>query len=130
MRYRLFLILLTTALASCSDGVDTCTSSNVKDTVIEIIESNIKKAVWGKELFDQQKVKKLSLSKIKATDFDEQLQRYECEASFNFDFGGNEKTVDVKYVLSYLTEEKETEVAVYGVDEIKSLMMGLAMFGR
>jgi hypothetical protein len=122
-------MLATAILSGCGGGTSDCTDGGVKDTVVSIISNEVQKAQWGKEMFAKGLVEDLKVTRIKTTDYNEKLDRYICEASFSFTFKGNEQSKDIQYVNSYLEEEGETEVAVYGADDVKGLMLGLAMMG-
>src|SRR5690606_32582889 len=103
-------------LTGCGGGTSDCTDSDVKDTVVSIIANEVQKARWGQELFSKGLVDDLEVIRIKTTDYDEKLDRYTCAATFSFTFKGKEQSTDIQYVNSYLEEEGETEVAVYGAD--------------
>lgn len=120
-------ILTAVILTGCGGGTSDCTDSDVKDTVVSIISNEVQKAQWGKELFSKGLVDDLEVTRIKTTDYDEKLDRYTCAASFSFTFKGKEQSKDIQYINSYLEEEGETEVAVYGTDDVKTRMMALGM---
>ncbi|MNJ21235.1 hypothetical protein D3C77_155820 [compost metagenome] len=117
-------------LAGCSGGTANCNDSNVKQTVLSTIESNIQNALWGKDLYDKGLVSNSEVSSIKETSRDKEVDSYTCAASFAFDFNGKSQSIPVTYKLSYLEDQNDTEVGVYGVDVVKAKMMALAMFGR
>lgn len=118
------------SLAGCSGGTAKCNDGTVKQTVMSIIESNVQKAVWGKELYDKSFVSNTSVSNIKTTSHNDELDSYTCAAQFDFEFKGKSQSVPVTYELSYLEDQDDTEVSVYGVDDVKSKMMSLAMYAR
>lgn len=120
-------ILSAAILTGCGGGTSDCTDSDVKDTVVSIISNEVQKARWGKELFSKGLVDDLEVTRIKTTDYNEKLDRYTCAAKFSFTFKGKEQSKDIEYVNSYLEEEGETEVAVYGADDVKTRMMALGM---
>lgn len=117
-------------LVGCSGGTANCNDSTVKQTAISIIESNIQKALWGKDLYDKGLVSNSEISSVKTTSNDKDLDTYTCAANFGFDFKGNPQSIAVTYELSYLEDQGDTEVSVNGVDAVKTKMMALAMFGR
>ena len=120
-------VLAAAILTGCGGGTSDCTDSDVKDTVVSIIANEVQKARWGQELFSKGLVDDLEVIRIKTTDYDEKLDRYTCAATFSFTFKGKEQSTDIQYVNSYLEEEGETEVAVYGADDVKTRMMALGM---
>lgn len=119
--------ILTTAILTGCGGTSDCTDSDVKDTVVSIILNEVHKAQWGKEIFSKGLVDDFEVTRIKTTDYDEKLDRYTCAATFTFTFNGKEQSKDIQYVNSYLEEEGDTEVAVYGADDVKTRMMALTM---
>lgn len=117
-------------LAGCSGGTANCNDGGVKQAVMSTIESNIQKALWGKDLYDKGLVSNSEVSGIKETSHNKEIDSYTCAASFSFDFNGKPQNIPVTYRLSYLEDKDDTEVEVYGVEVVKAKMMTLAMFGR
>lgn len=118
---------LVLVLGGCSGGTSDCADGTVKDTVLSIIESNIKSAKWARQAFDKGLVDDIELTNIKTVNYQENIDRYSCEATYRFTYKGHEASRDIEYVNSFLEEEGETEVAVYGVDDVKALLMGAIM---
>ncbi|MDN7144272.1 hypothetical protein KC131_26875 [Pseudomonas sp. JQ170] len=117
-------------LAGCSGGAANCNDSGVKQSVMSTIESNIQKALWGKDLYDKGLVSNSEISSVKEISNNKEVDSYTCAANFAFDLNGNPQSIPVTYRLSYLEDQNDTEVSVYGVDLVKARMMSLAMFGR
>ena len=118
-----FIAALLVSLGGCSTGTSSCTDSDVKDTVINLVTGELKKAVWGREAFDKGTLDNLRLSRIKTAKYDEDLDQYTCNASFLFDVKAKTREQDIRYVNSYLEDEGDTEVIVYGANDVKNRIM-------
>lgn len=123
-----FLIIFSlTVLNGCVGGTSNCTDDDVKDTIVNIVISNVKKAQWGKELFSKGLISDVKVTRIKTIDYNKDLDQYTCSAKLSFKFQGEENSKDIKYINSYLEDEGETDIVVYGVDDVKTRMLALAI---
>ena len=52
-----------------------------------------------------------------------------CEANIEFSFNGKDQSIRTKYRLAYMEDKNDTEVLVYGIDDIKAKLWMLVMFG-
>lgn len=130
MKKHLLISILPLALSACSGGTAECNDGDIKDTVKNIIESNILKAVWAQDIYKQGLVTDVEVSAIKTTSYDEKLDFYTCAATFSFNYKDEPQAQAITYELSFLEDKGETEVGVYGVQDIKGKMMGLTMMRR
>lgn len=110
-------------LAGCSGGTLDCSDSVTKETVVDIVVSNIQTAVWGREAFDREILGNFDVSSVKTLEYDDSTDRYYCAASLDFELKGNPSSLDIEYVNSYLEDEGDTEVAVYDIKKIKTDLM-------
>lgn len=127
MKLGLTVMIGSLTLAGCSSSTLPCNDGNVKDTVFEIITSSIHKAQWAKEGEEQGLIGDYSVTGIKTLSYDEKIDYYTCAASFNFEHSGKPYNKDFTYELSYLEDSGETDIAVYGVNEIKSRILATIM---
>lgn len=110
-------------LAGCSGGTLDCSDVITKETVVDIVVSNIQTAVWGREAFDREILSNFDVTNIKTLGYDDATDRYHCAASLDFELKGNPKSFDIEYVNSYLEEAGDTEVAVYDINDIKGKLL-------
>jgi antitoxin component YwqK of YwqJK toxin-antitoxin module len=127
--YLRFLLvpLLALGLTACKGKVD-CNDGSVKEDALEIIQSNLDKAVWYNEM-------KLAitgtstLENIKTEHAAESGKRAECSATYLMTYNGKERSFNVEYELAYLEDKKETDVAV-GIGAIQGGLMNMAASER
>jgi hypothetical protein len=117
-------------LAGCSGGTAECNDSSIKESVISIINFNVQKTKWGQELYDNAVISEISISNVKTTSYNEKIDQYMCESQFNFEYKEEPQSVDISYELSYLEDQNDTEIGVYGVRDVKTEMIALNMLSR
>lgn len=121
------LVPILTLLTACG-GVATCNDPKVKDTIVEMINNQVKDAVWAQDLFDNGWITNIQLADIRTTGHDEELDSYSCAAEYHFDYRGHPQAKAVSYNLTYVEDRKDTRIEVFGIEAIKTRMMTLAMF--
>lgn len=116
-------------LAGCGKTAS-CNDAAIKKTVVMLIEEQVKATVWGREIFEKGYVNGFELTGVKVSAHDKELGTYMCEANTEVKFNGKNQLIKTKYGLAYMEDKNDTEVTVYGIDDIKTRLMVLAMFGR
>lgn len=127
MKTGLLTILSSLTLAGCSSGTLPCNDEGIKETALEIITAEIRKARYVIESEKDSRLDNYSVSGIKTLSHDKQTDFYTCSANFNFEYDGKNLDKEFTYELSYLEDSDETEVGVYGIDGIKTRIMARVM---
>lgn len=127
MRMLLVLFPVLGLLAGCG-GAARCNDSQVKETIVQMVDNQVKDAVWAQDMFDKGWISNIELTDIKTTSHDTELGSYSCEAQYHFDYRGHPQAKVLSYDLTYVEDRKDTQIEVYGIEAIKTRMMTLAMF--
>ena len=129
MNKALCVVTVLAGLLSGCGGTASCNDGDVKETVAQIIDEQVKTAVWGRELFENGRIEGFDITDVKTTDRNETLDTYTCEATVEFEFDGKPQSKPIQYELAYLEDNGDTDVTVYGADDVKIRLMALAMTG-
>ena len=112
------LLLAAVTIAGCGDSKLACNDSEAKTRVLEVIHSHID-TMGGFDTYMKPHIGKRYISDISTTMADKELGRYECSATYNFEYKGNLKTAKFSYALEYL-EDKKTSEASANLNPIRS----------
>jgi hypothetical protein len=127
MNIGLLSILGALTLTGCSSGTLPCNDEGIKQTALEIITGEIRKARYVIESEEDSRLSNYSVSGIKTLSHDEQTDFYTCSANFSFEYDGSNLDKEFTYELSYLEDTDNTDVGVYGIDGIKARILAKVM---
>lgn len=120
MKIGLLTIIGALTLTGCSSGSLPCNDEDIKATALEIIMEDIYKGGWAQKAEADNELGDYSITDIKTLKHDKDTGFYNCSAIFSYRFRNKQYSENFRYELSYLEDSDDTEVAVYGVDKIKS----------
>lgn len=123
MKLALLGVIGAFVLTGCSSGTLPCNDGDIKDTVLDIIASNINNAKWAIESQDAERLGNFSIDSIKTISYDENIDFYSCAGTFHYEFDDKPVSNEFTYELSYLEDSGETDIGVYNIDRIKVEMM-------
>lgn len=111
-------------LQACGNKVD-CNNSEVKDDVVTIIQEQLGKALWYREM-SMGIAEEVSLINIKTISHNEQLKQSQCNGTYVYTYNGKQREANVDYELAYLEDSGKVETKA-NVTEVVSALMSTAM---
>jgi len=105
----------------------TCSDSETRAQVLEIIQSHLEVSKWYQEAKPQLGPGKIS--EIRTIRSNKDLGRYACAAKYSFEYRDKTRETDFTYNLDYLEDEKKSRVLV-DVNQVKAYYIALFMVGR
>jgi hypothetical protein len=131
MGIRKQMTVLVTVVTMCNltgcGGVSECNESQTKETALNIIDTNLSKAVWYQQM--KANITDAKISEISTMSKDEELEKRSCSGTYSFNYKGKNYEKDFEYELKYLEDEDSTMVSV-DVETIKQRVMAIAMFAQ
>lgn len=120
---RLFALSLTAfLLQGCGNKVD-CNSSKVKSDALDIIQSNLGRALWYQQIGAALSGSP-ELSNIRTISRDDELKQAQCRATYTYTYNGKPREADVTYTLAYLQDKGEVDVRVV-IGDVYGAIAGL-----
>ena len=101
-------------LSGCGGTLE-CNSSAAKETIVNMVSSNMLSSkvvaeTWGKEFFSH--ISDVMVSNVKTLDHNENADSYACSATYSLIYNGRKFEHNINYDLSYIEDKKETEVSI------------------
>lgn len=122
-------VLSTSLLVGCG-GTKSCNDSTTKDIVLSIINEQLSKAAWGRDILNNGHLTEVDIESVKTVSRDNETDTYQCEATFVYKYKGNDDQYGISYRTSWLEDKSDTEVTLYHVDDIKSRILARALTTR
>lgn len=116
----IFLGVFSVFLSGCGGTVE-CNSSTAKETILEIVSSNIETEAWGKSFLSN--ISDVEVSNIKTLEHDEKLDTYSCSAVYSLNYKGKKVQKNIMYDLSYVEDKDATEVVIQNFSELRNTLL-------
>lgn len=129
MKKAILMLVCAGTLVGCGRTAE-CNDADIKETIVEILKDNVAGTEWGRKLFENGTVHDFSVTDVKKTGRDEDLDAYTCEATFRFAYDNAPKSWAISYELSRLEDKNDTEVEVYGLQGVVNIMTHQMLYGN
>lgn len=130
MKLALASTITAITLTGCSSGTLPCNNGDIKNTVLDIITTEVRKARYAIESEESNRLNNYSIEGIKTLSHNEKTDFYSCSGKFSFEFDEKSTNKEFTYELSYLEDIDDTEVVVYGISGVKARVLAKVMAGN
>ncbi len=113
-------------LAGCAAEMR-CGDSDSLSLAEEIIEENLEKAVWYREISDQ--ITGSTVRGATTLTRNAELRSSTCRATYAFEYRGKSHESEFEYEIHFLEDEDDFELSL-DIDTVKSKVMAAALFER
>jgi antitoxin component YwqK of YwqJK toxin-antitoxin module len=111
-------------LQGCGSRID-CNSSSVKQSALEIIQSNLNKTAIFQDI-NAALSGDAALTSVKTLSSNDELKQRQCSAKYTITYNGKPHEIEVGYNVAYLQDKGEPETKV-AVNDVIAGIMTMAM---